>query len=390
MIKKTKVLKGMKHLIAILTAACLASGCASETNEKTDVSSGLKDYVGDSFLIGVAVPGRFLDEGAELSMIGKHFNSITLENEMKWMNIHPQPDTYNFEAADRLVQLKEKADLFLVGHTLVWHSQLAPWVFKPIPTGDPAKDTLMADASTLRNYLQEHIETIAGRYKGKIDGWDVVNEALNDDGTLRESGFLKIMGEEYIPFAFMVANETDPEAELYYNDYNLVLPEKRDGAIRLIRDLQDKGIKIDGVGIQAHWGIDYPELTDIEEAIIKFAETGVKVMFTELDVSVLPSPWRMPTADVSVKFENNETMNPYTDGLPDSVQNKLAERYADIFSLFKKHQDKIHRVTFWGLHDGVSWKNGFPIRGRTDYPLLFNRDMQPKKAYDSVIQILEE
>jgi endo-1,4-beta-xylanase len=379
-------MKKVSRNISLLITTGILLICSSPS----PAQNGLKDYVGDRFLIGVAIPGRFLKDSDELALVKKHFNSITSENDMKWMNIHPRRDVYNFEIPDRLVELKQENDMFLVGHTLVWHSQLARYVLKPIPTGDPSKDTLMVDAPTLQGYIKEHIETIVGRYKGQVDGWDVVNEALNEDGSLRESGFLKVLGAEYIPFAFMTAHEADPEAELYYNDYNLVQAKKRDGAIRLIRDLQEKGVKIDGVGIQAHWGLNYPSIEEIEEAIELFADTGVKVMFTELDISVLPSPWRMPTADVNVRFSNNETMNPYTDGLPDSVQNQLADRYAQIFSLFKKHEDKISRVTFWGLHDGVSWKNGFPIRGRTDYPLLFDRQMQPKKAFDSVIQTMEE
>ncbi len=380
------------YIILPLTALVLLSAALflPVDDDARKEQEGLKDYFDGYYRIGAAVPSRFLRDGSELDLIKKHFNSLTSENDMKWMNIHPRRDQYNFEVADRLVELKKEMDLFVVGHTLVWHSQLAPWVLKPEPVGDPAKDTLMVDRETLRTYMKDHIETIVGRYKGQIDGWDVVNEALNEDGTLRESGFLKVMGAEYIPFAFQTAAKADPEAELYYNDYNLVNAEKRDGAIRIVRKLQSQGIKIDGVGVQAHWELNYPPISEIEEAIEKYAATGVKVMFTELDVSVLPSPWRMPTADVSTSFGNNERMNPYTDGLPDSVQEQLAQRYREIFELFNKHRDKISRVTFWGLHDGVSWKNGFPIRGRTDYPLLFDRQLQPKPAYHAVIETTEK
>jgi len=242
---------------------------------------------------------------------------------------------------------------------------------------------------TLINRIHDHISTIVGRYKDKVDGWDVVNEALNEDGSLRESNFLKIAGDGFIANAFEFAHEADPQAELYYNDYNLVEPAKRDGAVRLVKSLKDKGIRIDGVGIQAHWELNYPSLEEIEKSIMAYSELGVKVSFTELDISVLPSPWRMPSADVSIRFENNETMNPYPNGLPDSVQTALADRYKDIFALFNKHKDKIERVTFWGLHDGASWKNGFPIRGRTDYPLLFNRNLEPKKAYWAVVDLVK-
>jgi endo-1,4-beta-xylanase len=233
--------------------------------------------------------------------------------------------------------------------------------------------------------LKDHISTIVGRYKGQIKGWDVVNEALNEDGTLRKSQFLNIGGPAFIEKAFQYAHEADPNAELYYNDYNLENAAKRDGAIRIIKNLQSKGIKIDGVGIQGHYGLAYPALQEIETAIEMYGALGVKVMFTELDISALPSPWLMPTADVSVRFANNPTMNPYPNGLPDSLQTRLAERWAAIFKIFNKHEDKISRITFWGLHDGLSWKNNFPIQGRTDYALLFDRSLKPKKAYDAVI-----
>ena len=149
-------------------------------------------------------------------------------------------------------------------------------------------------------------------------------------------------------------------------------------------------MRIDAVGIQAHWDLNFPTIEEIEKSIIQFSRLGIKVMFTELDVSVLPAPLNMPSADINVRYENNEKMNPYRDGLPESVKEKLAERYRDIFAIFNKYSDKISRVTFWGLYDGVSWKNNFPIYGRTDYPLLFDRKMKPKKAYFEVIGLMTE
>jgi endo-1,4-beta-xylanase len=217
-----------------------------------------------------------------------------------------------------------------------------------------------------------------------------VNEALAEDGSLRQSEFLKIGGESFIEEAFRFAHEADPGAELYYNDYNIVNADKRNGAISLIKNLQDKGIRIDGVGIQGHWGLTRPSLEEIETAIEMYAALGIKVMITELDVSVLPSPQRTPTADISQRSHSSPEMNPYTSGLPDSVQRQLARRYAAIFRLFNKHSDKISRVTFWGLHDGVSWKNNFPVRGRTDYPLLFDRQLKPKDAYHEVMATAED
>ena len=367
----------MKRLLNIILSAIVLAGMLS-----TPISAQtLKEAFKDKFFIGVAV-NRFQiyqRNEAETKLITSQFNSLTAENDMKWANIHPKIDSFNFEHADKLVELAQANDMFVVGHTLVWHSQLARWVFKN-------EDGSTIDSDELTRRMKDHIHTIVGRYKGKIKGWDVVNEALAEDGTLRKSQFLAVGGESFIEKAFQFAHEADPDAELYYNDYNMTNPEKRDGAIRIIKNLQSKGIKIDGVGMQGHWGLDYPTLEQIETAIEMYGALGVKVMVTELDVSVLPNPYRMPTADVSVRFENTPEMNPYPESLPDSVQTQLANRYADIFKLFNKHADKISRVTFWGLHDGLSWKNNFPIRGRTDYTLLFDRNLAPKKAYHAVIE----
>lgn len=369
-----------KLLIPILSVLLLAG------NQSTQAQTiSLKEAFKDKFLMGVAINRSQINQAnkEEIDLITSQFNALTAENDMKWMYIHPKQDEFNFVQADKLVELAEANDMFVVGHTLVWHSQLAPWVFKTAEG-----DTI--DNAELTNRLKNHISTIIGRYKGRIKGWDVVNEALAEDGSYRKSPFFKIGGESFIENAFRFAHEADPEAELYYNDYNLINADKRDGAIRIVKNLKSKGIKIDGVGVQAHWSLNEPSIEEIEKAIEMYAETGVKVMFTELDISVLPSPWEKSTADISTRFENSPTMNPYPESLPDSVQTQLANRYADIFELFNKHSDKISRVTFWGLHDGLSWKNNFPIRGRTDYTLLFDREMKPKKAYHAVIQTVED
>ncbi|MDX1938906.1 MAG: endo-1,4-beta-xylanase [Saprospiraceae bacterium] len=367
----------MKRLLNIILSAIVLAGMQS-----TPISAQtLKEAFKDKFFIGVAV-NRFQIQQrneAEVKLITSQFNSVTAENDMKWMHIHPKIDSFNFEHADKLVELAQANDMFVVGHTLVWHSQLARWVFNK-------EDGSAIDSTELFRRMKDHIHTIVGRYKGKIKGWDVVNEALAEDGTLRKSQFLAVGGESFIEKAFQYAHEADPQAELYYNDYNMTNPEKRDGAIRIIKNLQSKGIQIDGVGMQGHWHLETPTLEQIETAIEMYGALGVKVMVTELDISVLPNPNGMPTADISARSASNPAMNPYPDGLPDSVQTQLADRYAAIFKLFNKHADKISRVTFWGLHDGLSWKNNFPIRGRTDYTLLFDRNLAPKKAYHAVIE----
>lgn len=362
-------------MLSLLSLTLILLFCQASSKVET-----LSDAFKNKFLIGVAINRSQIHEKnkQETDLIVSEFNSLTAENDMKWMHIHPKEKEYNFEHSDKLVELGQKHDMFIIGHTLIWHSQVAPWVFK-------TEDGGTIDSVQLRSRMKEHIHSIVGRYKGKVKGWDVVNEALNEDGSLRESKFLQIGGAGFIEDAFRFAHEADPGAELYYNDYNNEFEAKRNGALRIIKNLKAKGLRIDGVGIQGHWGLDYPSIEEIETSIEMYAAAGVKVMITELDISVLPSPWRMPTSDVSARFENSPKMNPYPNGLPDSVQVRLAERYKEVFELFNKHADKISRVTFWGLHDGVSWKNNFPIRGRTDYTLLFDRELKPKKAYHAVI-----
>ena len=227
------------------------------------------------------------------------------------------------------------------------------------------------------------------RFKGKVDMWDVVNEALNDDGTLRETVFLEMMGDNYIEKAFQYANDTDPNVELAYNDYNLYKPKKREGAIRIINSLKDKGIRIDAVGIQAHWDLHFPSIKEIEETIIDLASTGVDVMITELDITVIPNPYELAgIARVEFKkFEGDKKWDPYQSGIPDNVQKKLNKRYKEIFELFVKHHDKISRVTFWGTTDKYTWRNENPIRGRTDYPLLFDREYKKKPTYFELLNI---
>jgi len=218
----------------------------------------------------------------------------------------------------------------------------------------------------------------------------VVNEAIEADGSLRKSPWLQIIGPDYIARAFEFAHAADPEAELYYNDYDEWKPGKRQTIVSLVNELREKGIRIDGIGMQGHWGLDYPELEEAEKSIETFAALGLKVMITELDVTVLPHASRQTGADIAQNYELRKELNPWPDGLPDEMQEKLASRYADIFALFCKHADKIDRVTFWNVHDGNSWRNNWPVRGRSDYPLLFGRQGKPKPAFYAVIKTAKE
>jgi endo-1,4-beta-xylanase len=225
-----------------------------------------------------------------------------------------------------------------------------------------------------------------GRYKGKVNGWDVVNEALSDEGPLRKTKWLETVGEDFIAKAFEYAHEADPNAELYYNDFSLDKPAKREATVRLVKDLKAKGLRIDGVGIQGHWGMNYPSREDLQAFIDAMAATGVKVMITEMDIDILPSATQYRGADINVRVELRKELNPYVDGLPDDMQQKLADRYTELFSILVKNADKIERVTFWGVYDKTSWLNNYPVRGRTSYPLLFDRDYKSKPVFDAVIK----
>ena len=365
----------------ILLFALFPALIFSCTTEKKEVQapSTIKELFEGDFLIGTALNGRQINEhSSQAALIANEFNILTAENVMKSMLIHPAPDSFRFEMPNKLFALAEKNGQKVHGHTLVWHSQLSPFMRE------------ITDSSAMAEALKAHIEAVAGRYKGKVYSWDVVNEAVEGDGSLRQSVFLKTMGEGYLPYAFKVASEVEPDADLYYNDYSMTGKEKREGVIRMVKMIQESGAKIDGIGMQGHWHLDTPTIEEIEQSIVDYAALGVKIAITELDIDVLPSPRGISGAEISQNAELQAELNPYTAGLPDSVDAALSKRYADIFALFYKHRDKIDRVTFWGVNDGNSWKNGFPVRGRTNYPLLFDRDNKRKKAYDAIMSLKKE
>jgi endo-1,4-beta-xylanase len=234
--------------------------------------------------------------------------------------------------------------------------------------------------------MKEHIGTVVGRYKGKVKGWDVVNEAIEDDGTFRRTKYYEIIGEDYIRLAFQFAHEADPEAELYYNDYSMANPGRRDGVVAMVKKLKAQGVKIYGIGMQCHIGLDYPDINEFEKSLEDFGALGVKVMITEMDISVLSMPDKNVGAEISRSYEYQKKLNPYAEGLPASVNTVYEKRYLDFFKLFLKHKDFISRVTLWGVNDGQSWKNNWPVPGRTDYPLLFDRKNQPKPVVKLIIE----
>jgi endo-1,4-beta-xylanase len=358
-------------LIVMLSAAMAAAAQTSTT---------LKDAYRDWFYVGAAVnPAQTTGADARgAAIVAAQFSSITPENVLKWERVHPTPDGYSFELSDKYVEFGERNHMFIVGHTLVWHSQVPDWVFQ-----DEKGKPLTREALLKR--MHDHIFAVVGRYKGRIQSWDVVNEALNEDGTLRKSKWMQIIGEDYIAKAFQYAHEADPKAQLNYNDYSLENEAKRNGAIALIKNLQAQGIPIAVVGIQGHDRIDWPSAAVEDETIDAFAKLGVKVAITELDIDVLP-PVAPGSAEVSLKVKADPKLNPYANGLPDAVQEALSKQYASLFGVYLKHRGTVNRVTLWGVTDGDSWRNNWPVPGRTDYPLLFDRSGQPKPAFHAVIE----
>jgi len=347
----------------------------------------LKDIFKDDFYIGVAlsldqIEGR---EPGSITLVEKHFNSITAENIMKWEEIHPEPDRYNFEPVDRFVEFGERNRMFMIGHTLVWFHQTPDWVFL-----DESGKQLSREA--LLERMKDHIFTVMGRYKGRVHGWDVVNEAVLEDGQYRKSKWFGILGEDHICKAFEYAHQADPDAELYYNDYNMWKKGQYEGVIRVVKMLQSKNIRIDGVGIQGHWGLDYPGADEIENFIQEFSKLNVKLMITEMDISVLPyfGDYGKITDISELDTESRKKYNPYSGGLPDDVQKKLADRYAEIFSILLRHRDKFSRVTFWAVNDKQSWRNYMPLKGLTDYPMLFDRNNKPKPAFHAIVNAAEQ
>ena len=360
------------------------------TPSNSSPTISLKDAYKNAFLIGTAVNPAIVsgvDKVAQ-DIVVQQFNSITVENVMKAALINPEPGVFNFGPADDFVAFGENNKMFIIGHTLVWHNQTPAWFF----TNTQGKPNTKAEQI---ERLRNHIKTVAGRYAGRVHAWDVVNEVIDNDGSYRPTTWVNAIGngDTLVKYAFKFASEYAPNTDLYYNDFNAWRPEKRDGIVRLVKMLQKEGIRIDGVGMQGHWGLNYPKTAYIEAAIDAYAACGIKVMITELDVDVLPLTKEgqiigQSMADKQFQLEEFKTFfDPYKKGLPDSMQVVLANRYAEIFKILYSRKDKIARVTLWGVEDGMNWKNDYPIPGRTNYPLLWDRNRKPKPALNAVLNI---
>jgi endo-1,4-beta-xylanase len=329
-----------------------------------DSLKGLKDYYKDFFPIGVAVTPNSLT-GPQSMLILKHFRSLTAENVMKPALIHPQENRYSWDNADKIINYAVTNGMLIRGHTLCWHKQTPVWMFKDHDLNEVTKEVLLAR-------LKDHITQVVSRYKGKVYAWDVVNEAIDDDDSiyLRKSEWFKICGEEYIEKAFRWAHEADPKAQLFYNDYNTESPIKRDKVYHLLKTLLDKGVPVHGIGLQGHWNIYSPDEKDLRDAIEKFSSLGIKIQVTELDVSVYSS-------DESDPSDNDFTLE---------REKKQIEKYEMVFRVLRDYKSVITGVTFWNVSDKSSWLDNFPIRGRKNYPLLFDQNLKPKKVYWKVVK----
>ncbi|MDR0943114.1 MAG: endo-1,4-beta-xylanase [Ruminococcus sp.] len=345
----------------------------------------LKDVFADDFYLGTAINTFQLEEGTDTYNLAlKHFNIFTTENEMKPVYVNPSEGVFDFAAPDKFIAFGDaNPDAILRGHTLVWHSQAPEWWFKGSGEGGRAtSDELMAR-------MTEYINTTVGRYKGKIKYWDVVNEAFSDStGQLRQlheqSYWAPIIGDldgdgdeyDFIEQAFYLAREADPDAKLIINDYNLEQdPRKLNGFYDAVKSMLEQGVPIDGVGIQAHIQLEWPSIINFKMAIEKLAtlkeiNPDLIIQVTELDVSMYA--WSDQSLTVDMNAEN---------------ETKLAVRYADLFDMFREEAAKgnLETVVMWGFYDGMSWLNDYPIPGRTNHPLLFDRDLIAKPAFWGVV-----
>lgn len=301
----------------------------------------------------------------EMGVVPSEFNCVTAENCMKSEVISPKKGIFDFVLADQFVQYAQKHNLTIIAHAPIWHSQCAKWLCHN-------EDGSLVSKDLLKENMRLYINTVYGHFRGKIKGYDVVNEAIEDDGSYRNSDFYKIMGEEFIDWAFQCAQEADPNTELYYNDYSMAEPGKRATVVKMIQRLKSKGIRIDAVGLQTHIGMDFPDFKEYEKSIKAFVEAGVDVQLTETDMSILPNPYT--GADVSTRFDYTPEKDPYKDGITADQLKPWQKRFKELFAIINKYSKNVKRVTFWGITDASSWKNDFPIKGRTDYPLPFDRE----------------
>lgn len=362
-------------IAAVLLLNASFAGAAETLPVRTEPA--LKDVFRGKFSIGMSADNP---QGPRAALLLHHVNTLTLENAMKFHKLRPEPDVWNWEKADRSVEFATVNSLEIVGHTLVWCYQMPAWVKDRIASGSLDK----AGALALQD---DHIQKVMARYKDRVKTWDVVNEALADGPGpefLRSDPWSDLCGVDYVVEAFRSARRADPDARLLYNDFSLEFPDKRARLFRLLAILKERGVTVDGIGIQGHLQVSRPRLAELEAAILEIHAAGYPVHITELDIDVYS---RGEGADVR-RIESGGDAG-YAE-LPDELQSQLAVSYEGFFRLFVKHADKIDRVTFWNVDDGNTWLNNWPVKGRINHPLLFDRAQQPKPAFWEVIRAAKE
>ena len=332
-----------------------------------NTSKGLKDYYKDYFLMGVAVTPRSL-HGADSTVIVQQFNSLTAENAMKMGPIHPKENEFYWKDADSIVAFAKKHGLKMRGHTLCWHNQTPNWLFKTDKGDTVTKDVLL-------QRLENHIREVVNRYEDNIYAWDVVNEVIDDNDSIffRKTAWYTICGEEFVAKAFEYAHAADPKAILFYNDYNTENPKKREKIYQMVKKMKEAGVPIHGVGLQGHWSINNPSREELEKSIQMFSSLGLQVQVTELDVSVYAG-----RQGGQIGQAQRDTFSTFTIEMEEFQR----EKYKMAFEVFRKYRTQLTGVTFWNVTDRYSWLDR---RGRKNYPLLFDQNHQPKKAYWDVV-----
>lgn len=334
-----------------------------------------------AFLIGVGLSDSIAARPQDWPLLLSQFTCLTPENSLKPDPVQRVEGRFQFRQPDAFVDFATSNHLQVVGHCLVWakDDRTPAWFYRD--------GTNVAGGELLLARMKQHIDTVVGRYRGRIAMWDVVNEAL-DDGTnyLRRSGWSQACGEEFIVRAFEFAHAADPRAILIYNDYNNELPDKRAKLLRLVRSLRERNVPLRAIGLQGHYEIDRVPFADLEATLVAMRALGLEVVVSELDIDVIPrGRW---WADGGKHREELSKLNPYADGCPPEILQRQAEQYGQLFRLFRQYSDVIARVSFWNLHDGQSWLNEFPWR-RVNHPLLFDRAGRPKPAFDAVLAALQ-
>ena len=375
---KQNKLKVPKLMVVFLLIGLMAASCSQVSNKSkhndTDTTTSLGEVYKQYFPVGVAVAPQMLDDSTQRTMIIKQFKSVTPENIMKPERIHPKLDSFSWKEPDRLVNFAMNNGLKIRGHVLVWHSQTPDWFFR-----DKNGDLLSKEALLKR--MKNHIDSVVGRYKGRIYAWDVVNEAISDDpdGFYRQSLWYKICGEDYIARAFQYAHQADPNAVLFYNDYNTYLEPKRTHIYKMLKKLVDEGVPVTGVGMQAHWNIYEPSEKEIRTTIDTFASLNLAVQLTELDISIFRAEPKsrdlLPGEDVM-----------YTD----SLKHLQVLQYKNIFDVCRDEKEKITGITFWGLADNYTWLDNFPVHHRKNFPFLFDTLYKPKPSFWAVTKFKTE